>query len=469
MAVNDDGGPLSLTIDAVAPIQPRAVARLVRTATAGLVSALETALDGGPELPLGDVDVLDEGERRLVVGEWNATVAGGLGVPVVELFEAQVERAPDAVAVRCGGEVVSYAEVEGRANRLARVLVGEGVGAESVVGVCLGRGVDLVVALLAVWKVGAGYLPLDPGQPVERIAFMLADSRAVLTVTSSEIADELPAGPARLVVLDDPLTTLRLAAVPAVRPDRVVSGDQVAYVIYTSGSTGRPKGVVVTQAGLANYVGWAAGVYGVGEGAPLHSSVGFDLTVTSVWVPLVSGAAVVVSTEGGAEGLAGVLSDGLGLVKVVPAHLGLLAGTVGSDVGRTWVVGGEALPGALVRSLLARSPGSVVVNEYGPTETVVGCCVFEASAGVGSGCRSGGRSRTAGCMCWMGGCGRCRRGGRGVVHRGCAGGSWVCGAGWSDVGAVRGLPVRARRPHVPQRRPREVERLRRIGVPRPDR
>ncbi|MFD0474214.1 condensation domain-containing protein [Nonomuraea thailandensis] len=168
-----------------------------------------------PRTRIEAVDVLDEGERRLVVEEWNATVAGGLGVPVVELFEVQVERTPDAVAVRCGGEVVSYAEVEGRANRLARVLVGEGVGVESVVGVCLGRGVDLVVALLAVWKVGAGYLPLDPGQPVERIAFMLADSRAVLTVTSEEIAEELPAGGGRMLVLDDTLTRLRLGPPPA--------------------------------------------------------------------------------------------------------------------------------------------------------------------------------------------------------------------------------------------------------------
>ncbi|MEV0391289.1 amino acid adenylation domain-containing protein, partial [Nonomuraea sp. NPDC050643] len=381
VAVNDDGGALSLTVDAVAPIDPRAVARLVRTATANLVSALESALDGGPELPLSGLDVLDAGERRRVLEEWNDT-AGDVGAPVVELFEAQAVRTPGAVAVVCGGVEFSYGEVGERADRLARVLVSEGVGVESVVGVCLERGVDLVVALLAVWKAGAGYVPIDPGQPVERIAYLLADSRAALTVTSTEIAEELPAGRARLLVLDDPVTRLRLAAAPAVRPERAIAGGQVAYVIYTSGSTGRPKGVVVTQAGLANYVGWASGAYGVGEGAPLHSSVAFDLTVTSLWVPLVSGAAVVVSVEGTAEALAGVLSDGLGLVKVVPAHLALLAEVMPGDAGRTWVVGGEALPGALVRSWLARSPESVVVNEYGPTETVVGCCAYEVRAGT---------------------------------------------------------------------------------------
>ncbi|MEV0391233.1 amino acid adenylation domain-containing protein [Nonomuraea sp. NPDC050643] len=332
-----------------------------------------------PRTRIEAVDVLGEDERRRVLEEWNATAVEVAGMPVVELFEAQAARTPDAVAVRSDGRRVSFAEVDERANRLAQVLVSEGVGVESVVGVCLDRGVDLVVALLAVWKAGAGYVPIDPGQPVERMAFMLADSRAVLTITNGEIAEELPAGRARVLVLDDAFTKLRLTAAPAVRPDRVMTGEQVAYVIYTSGSTGRPKGVVVTQAGLANYVEWASGAYEVGEGAPLHSSVAFDLTVTSLWVPLVSGAAVV-SVEGGPDELAGALSGGLGLVKVVPAHLSLLAEVMPHDAGRTWVVGGETLPGALVRSWLARSPESVVVNEYGPTETVVGCCVYEMRA-----------------------------------------------------------------------------------------
>ncbi|WP_346115598.1 amino acid adenylation domain-containing protein, partial [Nonomuraea maheshkhaliensis] len=326
------------------------------------------------------VDVLDVGEWRRVVEEWNDTAVDLGGLSVVELFEGQD---PGAVAVSVGGVEVSYGEVEERANRLAHVLIGEGVGAESLVGVCLGRGVDLVVALLAVWKAGAGFVPVDPGQPVERVAFMLADCGAALMVTSGEVADELPAGRGRVLVVDDVLMGLRLAGVPAVRPARELCGDQVAYVIYTSGSTGRPKGVAVTQAGLANYVAWASGAYGVGGGVPLHSSVAFDLSVTSLWVPLVSGAAVVVSEQGGVEGLSEVLSPGLGLVKVVPAHLSLLAESVPVDVARTWVVGGEALSGAVVRSWLERSPGSVIVNEYGPTETVVGCCVYEAGSEVG--------------------------------------------------------------------------------------
>ncbi|WP_217241512.1 AMP-binding protein, partial [Streptomyces sp. AC555_RSS877] len=138
--------------------------------------------------------------------------------------------------------------------RLARFLRVQGVGAESVVGLCLPRGVETLVGILAVWKAGAAYLPLDPGQPAERIAFQLRDSRAVLTLTTEEILDGLPAGRHRLVAVDDALVVMQLGAASAAAPVVEVRPGQVAYVIYTSGSTGRPKGVAVTHEGLANYV-----------------------------------------------------------------------------------------------------------------------------------------------------------------------------------------------------------------------
>ncbi|MCW7945676.1 hypothetical protein AAW14_27690, partial [Streptomyces hygroscopicus] len=331
--------------------------------------------------------LLDAVERRRVLVEWNDTEADfGSGL-VPELFEAQVARTPDAVAVVVDGVEVSFGELDVRANRLAQYLVAQGVGAESLVGVCLPRGVEMVVAVVAVWKAGAGYLPIDPEYPVERIAYMLADSGAAVTLTESAALAGQLAGAARAVALDSASLAAQLSVLPAVAPLVRVSGEGLAYVMYTSGSTGRPKGVAVTHAGLANYVGWAVGAYGGGGGAPLHSSLAFDLTVTSVVVPLVSGAPVVVSRAGGAEGLAELLGDrgGFGLVKVVPAHLPLLsqmlAGSQIIDAAGTWVVGGEALPGSVVRAWLERACGSVVVNEYGPTEAVVGCCVFEVRAG----------------------------------------------------------------------------------------
>ncbi|MFJ7498039.1 amino acid adenylation domain-containing protein [Streptomyces sp. NPDC097727] len=350
---------------------------------ARLVRVLD-AVTRDPGMPVGAVGVLGEVERERVVVGWNDTGVDLGSVLVPGLFEARVVGSPDAVAVVAGGVEVSFGELDERANRLAHYLVGQGVGVESVVGVCLPRGVEMVVAVLAVWKAGAAFLPVDPEYPVERISFMLADGGVVLTLTCEEVLEDLPAGRARLVAVDSAVMGVQLSMLPAIAPEVSVSAGNLAYVIYTSGSTGRPKGVAVTHGGLANYAQWAVGAYGAVGGVPLHSSLAFDLTVTSVVVPLISGAPVVVDEVGGVEGLAELVRSsggGFGLVKVVPAHLPLLSemltdGQVAGVAG-TWVVGGEELPGSVVRGLLECAPGSVVVNEYGPTEATVGCSVFE--------------------------------------------------------------------------------------------
>jgi amino acid adenylation domain-containing protein len=359
---------------------------------ARLVRVLEL-LVADPGTRLGAVQVLDEAELRRVLVEWNDTAAEVPRATLPELFEAQVARAPDAVAVTCDGPELSYAELDARANRLARLLTGRGVRPESVVAVVMERGVDLMVAVLGVLKAGGAYLPIDPGYPGERIAFMSADAGARSVLTAVDLLDRVAESGVPAIALDDPAVAGELAALggEALAPgerDELLP-EHPAYVIYTSGSTGRPKGVAVTHDGLTNYVLWAAEAYGMAGGGavPLHSSLAFDLTVTSVLVPLVSGSAVAVSRAGGAEGLAELVrrGDGFAMAKVVPAHLPLL-GELLTDAqvaaaARTWVVGGEALPGAVVRAWLERAPGSVLVNEYGPTEAVVGCCVFEVTAG----------------------------------------------------------------------------------------
>ncbi|MFJ9154764.1 amino acid adenylation domain-containing protein [Streptomyces sp. NPDC102270] len=363
-------------------------AETVRRIAGWLVQVLET-VTAQPGTRLSAVDVMGADERRLLLEEWNETAVEVAPSTLPELFAGQVARMPDAVAVVSEGVELSYAELDARANGLAHFLRLQGVGAESLVGLCLPRGVDMVVAVLGVWKAGAAYVPLDPEYPAERLAFMLRDSGASVLVGVKEVLDELPVGRVRTIAVDEPLVVGALAGQPVTAPEVEVLPAQLAYVIYTSGSTGRPKGVAVTHGGLANYVRWAAGAYGMegGGGAPLHSSLSFDLTVTSVVVPLVSGSAVVASEAGGAEGLAELLNGrgGFGLVKAVPGHLPLLAELVSDEHAagstRRLVVGGEALHGADVRAWLARVPGSVVVNEYGPTEAVVGCCVFELTAG----------------------------------------------------------------------------------------
>ncbi len=337
-------------------------------------------------------DVLLDGKNPM-----NPDTAADLGASLVpERFAAQVARTPDAVAVVCGAREVSFAELDARANRLAHYLVSHGVGPESVVGLCLPRGVDAIVAITAAWKAGAGYLPLDPHHPGERLAFILTDSDARVVLARRDaaegIADRLGTDRDRIVWLDDPEVAAEMGSLPDTAPGVAAHAEGLAYVIYTSGSTGRPKGVAVTQAGLANYVAWASASYAAqGAGAaPLHSSLAFDLTVTSVLVPLVSGSAVAVSPAGGAEGLAELTRAGgpagFGFVKVVPAHLPLLSELLSDEqmasVAPVWVVGGEALPGAVTRSWLERAGHAVIVNEYGPTEAVVGCCTFTAEPGM---------------------------------------------------------------------------------------
>ncbi|MEU0563532.1 amino acid adenylation domain-containing protein, partial [Dactylosporangium sp. NPDC006015] len=346
------------------------------------VRVLEAVL-AEPSAPLSAVSVLDAAERDRVLREWNATAADIPPATVPELFATQVAREPGAVAVVCDGVSVTYGELDARADRLARSLVARGVRPESVVGLCLPRGVDMVVALLAVWKAGGAYVPIDPGYPADRVGFMVADAAPVCVLTVSSVASVLAGAGSPVVLLDHPMDDVPGGVIPG-RP----LPDQSAYVVYTSGSTGRPKGVAVTHAGLANYVVWAAGEYGpAGRGAVLHSSLAFDLTVTSVVVPLTTGSRVVVSVDGGAEALAGLVnaSDGFDVLKVVPAHLPLLGEYLTDDAARdaagVLVVGGEALAGGPVRQWLDRAPGSVVVNEYGPTEAVVGCCVYRVVAG----------------------------------------------------------------------------------------
>ena len=176
------------------------------------------------------------------------------------------------------GAWVSYGELDVRANRLAHYLRGMGAGPEQVVAVAMERSAELVTAVLGILKAGAAYLPVDPGHPAERIAFMLADSRAVVLVGTGGVIDELPAGRIRALAVDDPVVAAAVAGMPGRAPQVRAAADRQAYVIYTSGSTGVPKGVVVTHRGLVNYVTWAVAAYGVGGGGACRCTRRWRLT-----------------------------------------------------------------------------------------------------------------------------------------------------------------------------------------------
>jgi amino acid adenylation domain-containing protein len=345
-----------------------------------------------PRRAIGLLDLLVEEERRRAIHDWNDTHTDFTpDLCVHQLFEAQAAISPDATAVVFGEEHLTYRELNLRAEQLAQRLRRYGVAPEVRVGLLLDRGLDEVVAVLAVLKAGGVYVPLDLQHPYQRLSFMLADSGAAVLVTQRSLAGSVATGAARVIYCDDDVDDQEssdgneLAGAAA-------SLQNLAYVIYTSGSTGAPKGVMVTHRGLVNYVQWCLRAYGVAEGAraPLHSSLGFDLTVTSLFPPLLTGGRIeVMPADELLEPLAEVLRRGVNysLIKLTPAHLDALAQRLGSTsdaeiVGaRAFIVGGEALRGESLSYWMKTAPMTRLFNEYGPTETVVGCCVYEAASG----------------------------------------------------------------------------------------
>ncbi|MEU4411272.1 amino acid adenylation domain-containing protein, partial [Streptosporangium sp. NPDC023963] len=375
--VDDTGDGFAVTVQAASPIDPRSLAALVTTAAEAVVSALESA----PPVGLARVEVLDAAERDRILLRWNDTAREVPATTLTASFEARAARTPSATAVASPDLSLTYAELNARANRLARWLISRGAGPEGRVAVMMDRSADLVVALLAVVKSGAAYVPIDPDYPAGRIAYMLADSRADLVITRTDVATG--AGVTR-VEMDDPATAREL--------DGLDGGDvsdadrraallpaHPAYVIYTSGSTGRPKGVVVSHAAVSHYLAWATHAYPALAGRTLlHSSAAFDLTVTPLYGTLASGGTVHV---------AGIHDEipadqAPTFVKATPSHLGVLSEwPAGSLPAGDLVLGGEGLTGEQLARWRSAHPGVVIVNEYGPTEAAVGCVAHEVRPG----------------------------------------------------------------------------------------
>src|SRR2546423_13829309 len=302
-----------------------------------------------------------------------------------EVIEAQAMRTTDAAAVVCDELELSYEQLNARANQLAHELMRVGVGPDSLVGICIERSAEMVVAILATLKAGGAYVPLDPTYPHDRLAFMLDDARVSVLLTQSKLVEILPKYDGIRVCLDTDWTLV--ANNSTENPQALVHPDNLAYVIYTSGSTGQPKGAMITHHGLTNYLNWATEAYQVREGcgALVHSSISFDLTVTSLFAPLMAGCSVFLLPDG-IEALAAALTErtNYSLLKITPAHLRALTELLPPDslAGRVraLIIGGEALHFESLSLWREHAPQTRIINEYGPTETVVGCSVYEVSA-----------------------------------------------------------------------------------------
>ncbi|MFF5257090.1 amino acid adenylation domain-containing protein [Streptomyces leeuwenhoekii] len=332
-----------------------------------------------PDRPIGEADLLDEAERDRLLRGWNDTERPLPALLLPHLFEEQAARTPHAPAVVHGADTVSYAELDARANRVARLLAERGAGPETVVALMVPRSVEMIVAVLAALKSGAAYLPVDSTYPADRIGYLLDDARPVLAVTTRASAHRLPQALDR-IVLDDPDTARDLARRPAAGltdADRraPLTPRTPAYVIYTSGSTGRPKGVVVEHRSLPNIVLARIGAYGMGPGsrALQFASLSFDAAVSEICTPLCAGACLVLGPADmldQADRLPDLIRHhGVTHATLPPAILAQLPGDSLPSVVNL-VIAGEAAPASLVPRWAA---GRRMFNAYGPTETTVSC------------------------------------------------------------------------------------------------
>ncbi|MBW5420316.1 amino acid adenylation domain-containing protein, partial [Streptomyces sp. BG9H] len=371
--------PLGLVVDPLGGLRLRLTYRsdaFEEPAAHALLDRLVRALRqmaADPALPVGRIELSDDAERSLVTERWNTPAVAVPDALVAELFRARADRAPDAVAVRCGEDALSYGELEARANRLARHLAGLGVGREVRVGLCLPRGVDMVVGELAVWKAGGAFVPLDPEYPADRLGHVIADSGARVVLGAGDSLDGLSMGAARAVLLDQVETAQALAAQPAEPLAVTVTPDQLAYVIYTSGSTGTPKGVAVAHGGVANLAETMRPALGVAEGVAVlqFASFSFDAAVLDVAVTLTGGGTLVIAS-GQERAEPGALAEmiqasGVSTASVVPSLLSLLDPDAVTGVGN-WVLGAELLTADLASRW---TPQARVWNTYGPTEATV--------------------------------------------------------------------------------------------------
>ena len=326
-----------------------------------------------PGVPIRELEIMPEAERRQVLVEWNDTATEGPSDKYInELFDAQVERTPEAVAVVFEQRELTYRELNRRANQLAHHLRSLGVGAEVLVGLCVERSLEMVVGLLGILKAGGAYVPLDPTYPKERLAFMLADARVPVLLTQARLEGKLPAHEAVVVDLDAeaPPWAQQLDTPPGSGAEP----DNLAYVIYTSGSTGQPKGVQIQRGALMNLLEAFAEQIGIGVRDTLLavSSLSFDIATLELCLPLIRGATILLASRGEAtrgEALRVALERAT-VMQATPTtwRMVLEAGWQGGRSLRA-LCGGEVMSLELAAELTQQADR--VWNGYGPTETTI--------------------------------------------------------------------------------------------------
>ena len=328
---------------------------------------------------VSELDFLSPAERRGLLNERNTTAAVYPAEKCVsELFEEQVRRSPEAIALVAEGRQITYAELQRRAELLAAHLQQSGVGAGSCVGIFLDHSIETVVAILGVLRTGAAYVPLDTDHPRTRLAFIIEDAQLETVLAQQSLLERLPLNDGVHTILvdeEDWQETQIDAEFQSATPT------DAAYIIYTSGSTGQPKGVKISHRALVNYLCWCRDVYVKNEEASfaLYSSLAFDLTVTSIFTPLLTGNRLVIYGRANQFAVQRIVQDNLvDVLKLTPSHLALIKDfdNRNSRIKRL-IVGGESLTTELAAQVHESFGGQVeILNEYGPTEATVGCMIY---------------------------------------------------------------------------------------------
>ena len=388
MSVADQGDDFTITAQTDRIVAPERMIRFLSTAMHSLVGALEQEAD----VPASSLSVMPESERREVIEGFNATrVAYPEETLIHELFEAQVRRTPEAIAVIYEDMFLTYAELNSKANRLARYLRSRGVGPDQLVGLCIERSLEMVVGLFGILKAGGAYVPLDPTYPKERLQHMLTDAAPRVLLTQETLKRGLLSMAVDVVSLDSDWQ--KIAGEDDANLDRdsvQLTSRHLAYVIYTSGSTGLPKGAMNEHRGVVNRLLWMQDQYDLSQRDRVlqKTPFSFDVSVWEFFWPLMSGARLIMARPRGHQDpayLRALIEEaGVTTLHFVPSMLQIFLGDVESNTCGTVthiVCSGEELPAALAKLCQERMPYARLSNLYGPTEAAVDVTSWECVAG----------------------------------------------------------------------------------------
>jgi amino acid adenylation domain-containing protein len=382
LTLSEKGGQLRGTLNYNTDLFDRST---IQRMTAHLRTLLE-GIVANPDQRIGKLPLLTAAEKHQLLVEWNDTKSDyRKNKCIQEVFEAQVEKTPDSIALVFESRQLSYRQLNDRANQLANHLKKLGIGAESHVGICMERSFDLIVGLLGILKAGAAYVPLEPTYPEDRLAFMLEDAQPKVLLTHARLRDKLAVYGGTAVCLDAEGDVIGHESRD--NPSNETASSELAYMLYTSGSTGRPKGVMISHSAIVNHMHWMQDAFQFSETDAIvqKTPISFDASVWEVFAPLLAGSRLIVAQPQGHRDSAYlcrlIQEQGATVLQLVPSMLRLMlqdeAFTACTTL-RLVFCGGEALPAELAQNFHARfGSGASLWNLYGPTEASIDATYWE--------------------------------------------------------------------------------------------